>query len=157
MVDTLLTQLGFNRFQTNGNGERVMINEWRMFETAREEMPFWLFSKITADRAGVNEFWKIENDLKSHFSSTTDPENNDRDWNITVVNYLIILYKLGKKSNIVIRIIRDDSMPSVTTSSVHPSDPTTMSIMGFLFSFFFFFLTLFYPVNSVISGNVYIF
>jgi hypothetical protein len=88
VVDSLLTQLGFNRFETNGNGERVMMKEWRMFETAKEEMPFWLFSKITADRAGVNDFWKVENDLKNHFSSTTDPENNNRDWNISVVNFV---------------------------------------------------------------------
>ena len=65
-----------------------MLNDWRMFETAKEAKLFWLFSKITADRAAVDDFWKIETDSKNHFSSTTDPNNNNRDWNVTEVNFV---------------------------------------------------------------------
>ena len=86
-IDTLLGQLGFSKFVTNEFGDRVIMHEMKMFETARDEMPFWLFSKITADRAGVSDFCLAENDLKGFFS-TTDPENNNRDWNVSIVNFV---------------------------------------------------------------------
>jgi hypothetical protein len=40
VIDSLLTQIGLNRFVTNAVGEREMLNDWRMFETAKEDMPF---------------------------------------------------------------------------------------------------------------------
>jgi hypothetical protein len=88
VIDTLLNELKLNRFTTNNLGEKVLMNEMHMFETAKDDMPFWLFSKMTADRAGVYDFFLAESDIKTYFSSNSDSANKNRDWNVTFVNFV---------------------------------------------------------------------
>jgi hypothetical protein len=86
VADNLLDQLGLNRFETDPSGEKSISSDYAMFKTSRDDMPFWLFSKMTADRAKVSDFHLIEKDLRKYFQGVDDV--NHRDWNATFVNYV---------------------------------------------------------------------
>jgi hypothetical protein len=89
VIDTLLSQLDLNRYEINAEtGEKVMMPEYAMFATSRDDMPFWLFSKITADRAKVKDFHLIVNDLREYFANNVDEENHGREWNASFVNFI---------------------------------------------------------------------
>jgi hypothetical protein len=89
VADNLMNKIDLNRYEVNPEtGVREILPEYRMLETSRADMMFWLFSRITANRAGVSTFHLIERDLRNHFETTVDEVNGNREWNVTFVDFI---------------------------------------------------------------------
>jgi hypothetical protein len=89
VAEPLMNKVDLTRYNLNElTNLKEITPEYRMFETSKPDMMFWFFSRITADRAKVNTFYLIEEDLRNYFATKVDAANYDREWNATFYDYI---------------------------------------------------------------------